>query len=456
MTTATARPYRDHLVGSGSSSELLPAVLLIGSLVVGASVLVNPVAPLALAAAAVFFLLARQRPVLGAAVVAGVVPALSGISRGLAGPLKLSEAVVVLATAAVLLQAPEWGRRVSTTDLGLAGFAAVGAVVATAHVLLGDSSVTSLLRFGLQPLLLLLTWYVCSRSVRSAGDLAVVLRTLLLVSVVPAAVALAQAAHVPGVEARLVTLTGSTLLTESDRVTGPFPIWHSLAAYLVVVVALGVALLLRRDQSVLPTPVLGGVTGLAATALLLTLTIAAVVWAVVAVLVIAARARRFGQAAALLAISLGVAGVLFSAPISSRWQEQSTTSVVAVNSSSTVVPQTIAYRISVWERDYVPLLGQAVPYGIANELPATAVFRHAENQYLLLLLRGGVPLLLAAVNALVLVGRDLRRAEGPAASAALGVLVFLPLAGLVWPYLSNAGLPQVLLGLAGAATAVRR
>ena len=46
--------------------------------------------------------------------------------------------------------------------------------------------------------------------------------------------------------------------------------------------------------------------------------------------------------------------------------------------------------------------------------------------------------------------------EQSSAMAIFGIVAFLPVALMVWPYLTNAGLPQSLLGFAGAALVAPR
>jgi hypothetical protein len=259
-------------------------------------------------------------------------------------------------------------------------------------------------------------------------------------------------------------VTGAPLLAVSGaaglkRATGPFPIWHSLAAYLLIVLVVAVSLLLRRDLDVLPRAVLLAVTALDAAALMLSVTATVIVWLVVAVVVVAVLQGRLLQAVGLLAVTAGLVGVLFAGTINARIAEQSRSSAVALHDGrQQLVPQTIAYRFAVWNRDYVPLLGRAVPFGVANELPESAVFQHAENEYILLALRGGVLLLLGAITAMLVLGRDLHRSArrhtgltGVTAGAMLGAVAFLPLAAMIWPYLTNAGFPQAFFALTGAA-----
>jgi O-antigen ligase len=182
----------------------------------------------------------------------------------------------------------------------------------------------------------------------------------------------------------------------------------------------------------------------------------------VAVLVVALLQRRLLQAVVLLTAVAAVSALVFAAPITARVQAQFGTSATA----STEVPQTIGYRVRVWQRDFLPLMERAVPYGTGNELPSSVLFQNTENQYISLVLRGGVLLLLSGLAALVLAAAAVFRAArrpteltGAAAGAALGIVLFLPFASMVWPYVTNAGFPQAWLSLAGAvvgAATIRR
>lgn len=458
---ARPRPYADRFVADGPRPLLVVAAVVVAALALGASALVSVGAPLLLAGAALSALAAYQRPVVAGVLVVAVCPAISGLQRVGVGPLKASELLLALAASVVWLRLPSWGSRLGGVDRALLGLAACGAVLGAVHVLDGSSSVPSFLRVGLQPLLLLLTWWTASRSVRSATDLRRVVRWALLVSTVPSALALAQTLDLPGVRALLITLTGGPSLAqpgaaELTRATGPFPIWHSLAAYVLVVVVVSLVLLLRPDQQVLGRGPLLLVAALGVGALMVSVTVTVVLWTAVAVLVVSFLQGRLLPAVLLLGVAGALVSVVFSAQIADRVTEQSTTSVVSVG-GSTLLPQTLAYRLSVWDRDYLPLVEQAVPYGISNDLPDSALFRHAENQYLLIVLRGGVLLLLAtavAVGAVALgllrTSRGRRDLPGTLAGALFGVVLFLPVAAMIWPYLTNAGFPQAFLSLAGA------
>lgn len=403
--------------------------------------------------------------VVPAVLVVGLVPALSGISRELGvGPFKLSEALLLVAAGMVLLRRPVAGQRVRAADLALLGYAVLGAVFAALHTLSGTSSVGSFFRVGLVPTMLLLTYWVCSRSVVSRADLVLVLRWLLVVSVVPAVVAIGQGFDVPGVRALLLTITdGGSLAAPGEagvaRVTSVFPDWHTFAAYLLIPTVLAVLLLLRRRRDVLPTCAVVAILAVDAAALLLTVTATVASWAVVAVLLLGWRRQRLARSVtALVAVGL-VGGLLFAGPIASRIAEQQVTTALVENPQyPDVVPQTIVYRLTIWDRDYLPLLERALPRGLSNELPDSVLFAHSENAYITVTLRGGLLLLCAAVLAMIVLGRDLARwgrrstLDSGVADALLGVLLFLPVATMIWPYFTNSGFPQTFFAMTGAVT----
>jgi hypothetical protein len=467
-TVGMTRLHGDVAQGPTSAA---PVVLLavVAAVAAGVSSRLGWPAPLVLGTGVLLGLAAMRRSVAGGIVVVAVLPALCGVQRGLGlGAFKLSELLLLLVIVVHLRRRPGWATRLQAADLGLLGFVVLGAVFAAVHTLRGDSSTSSFLRIGFEPVLLYLTYWIASRLVTTEVDLARVLRWVLGLSVVPSVLAIAQAFDVPGVRQLLIRLTGGPSLPRPGvggvgRATGPYPIWHSLGAYLVVVLVLGLALLLSGDRRVMSRAALLVIVAIDTAALVLALTVTVIGWVVLAVLLVAVRRGRVAQALLLLSAVAGLSMLLFAGPISQRIQAQSTRTATTVNaSSSTLLPQTLSYRISVWQRDYVPLLERAVPLGVSNELPASVVFKHAENQYITLVLRGGVLLLLGAVSALVLIGRELQRAArdpglvGTVAVAALAVLVLLPVAAMIWPYLTNAGFPQAFLALAGAVAGVHR
>ncbi len=448
-----------------SALVVLAAVLV--AAVAGASGAVSWAAPIALGAGLLLALATWYRPVVGAVVVVALVPALSGLARGLVVPtLKVSELLLVLCLGALVLRRPDRYRPASGTDAALLLFAVAGLGFAALHSATGTSTLESLVRVGLQPAFFAMAYWVASRGVQQPGDLRVVLRWLLLVSLVPAGTALLEFAAVPGVSQVLAQVTGGGLQA-ADRSTGPFPIWHSLGGYLLVPTLLAGVLLLRGDTAVLSRPWLVGVLLVDLAGLVSTITVTFFIWLPVGLLVAAAVGGRLVRGTVLLVALAAAALVLFPSALQGRLEEQSTQTRYTAGG---VLPQTVEYRIFVWERDYLPLVQRAPVVGLGNDLPEDVRFPSTENQYITLALRGGVLLPVVAVVALgALTARAWRHARVPdgdrvdegvpavtrsAALTALGILVFLPAALMIWPYLTNAGLSQTLAAFAGAALAL--
>jgi hypothetical protein len=442
----------------------VPLAVLAGVVVGALAGLSAPVA-LGLGAALLVVSLSGSRSVAPAVIVVGLCPVLSGISRDLGvGPFKLSEALLLVGAAMALFQWPAPGQRTRAPEIALIGYAAIAAFFAGIHTLLGESSITSFFRVGLVPGLLLLTYWTCSRSVRSRADLIVVLRWLILASAVPAVFAIGQGFDFPGVRQLLIDITDGGSLAKPGqagvaRVTSIFPDWHTFAAYLLIPTVLSVLLLLRKRWDVLPRYAVLGVLALDSAALLLTVTATVAAWAVAAVLLLGWRRGQLGRASVALVVVAVVGGTVFAGPISARIAEQEVTTALVENAQyPPIVPQTIIYRLTVWNRDYVPLLQRAVPRGVSNDLPKSVLFAHSENAYITLMLRGGLLLVVATVFVMVLLGRDLARwgrrddITSAVADGLLCVLLFLPVATMIWPYFTNAGFPQTFFAMTGAVT----
>lgn len=444
---------------------VLLAALLVAA-VAGASGAVFWAAPVALGAGLLLALATWYRPVVGAVVAVALVPALSGLARGLAVPtLKVSELLLMLCFGALVLRRPDRWRPGTWTDALLAVFALTAFGFAVLHSTTGTSNLESLVRVGLQPAFFVMAYWVASRGVQDPADLRVVLRWMLLVSLVPSALALMQFVGVPGVSSTLQQLTGG--FAGVGRSTGPWPIWHSLGGYLLVPTLLASVLVLRGDRAVLSRPWLLVVLVVDLAALVSTVTVTFFIWMPVGLLVAAAASGRLLRGGAFLGLVAALALVLFPTALQGRFEEQTTQTRYTAGG---VLPQTLEYRILVWERDYLPLIERSAVSGLGNDLPEDVRFPSTENQYITLALRGGVLLPVAMVVALgAMTVRAWRHARAPdparvgepspavsrtAALTLLGLLAFLPAALMVWPYLTNAGLQQALAAFAGAALAL--
>lgn len=397
------------------------------------------------------------RPHLAGPVLVGVVPAVSGLARGVPAPgLRISELILV-ATAAVALLV---GTRPHTLpfralDWTLLGYAATNLVMGAVGIVRNDSNASfDLVSALFGPFQYALLLRAATVSLAGSGRRDSALRWLLLGSVPVSSLAIAQYFHVAGVDRLLTRFTSEKFEFYGGflepRATGPFEHWHLLAGYLLVVLLVAIELLLRRSDLV-SRATFGIVIGLGTCAMLLTLTFTTFIIGLVGVMVLAARKHRLGTVLLRSMLVLVPAVLAFAPYIRGRLAEQFSSGTP----SGSPLPQTLGYRVEVWSRDYLPALRGRVLLGYGPELPPDVVWRFTESVYIELVLRGGVVLLLAfaafMVTALVTAVSAVHSPDPDVAAAAtvVGLLVVLlvPMHA-VFPYFLTTGLPHAFIAVA--------
>lgn len=410
-----------------------------------------------------------SRPYLLGALVLSAVPATSGLLRGgLVPVVKISEALVLFSGVFVLVLRPAAQRlRWSRLDTSVATFAVASLVLGLTHVPGESQSLTSALRVLLRPGLLFVIYRIVASGISSERQLHRALRWSLTLTVPISLVTILQYLNVPGVRTALINAVGSSGLMPADtkqgsvRATGPFPIWHSLDGYLLPFVFLAIALLLESEQTILRRRWLVVIIAADVAALVTSLTLAVGVGLVLGSLILGFLYQRTLRMIAIMGAAAAVATVLFFPALQLRYEQQFG-SQSSVSTSST--PQTLSYRLQIWHDQFLPVVEAHPVLGYANRLPPDAAFQHTDNEYLTLLLRGGVPLLLAAgvmVGGVTAAGMRLSRAAPSPEERALGRAVAIAaicpvLMGIIWPYVTNAGFGEAWLGLAGAVRATDR
>jgi hypothetical protein len=191
------------------------------------------------------------------------------------------------------------------------------------------------------------------------------------------------------------------------------------------------------------------VGALALTTLLLTAELSAIIFLCIGVVVLAVqyghgrRALRYAGAAL-------VVGILVAAPfLGARFNQEF--SSTAGSGRHAGVPQTLDFRWTVWQTQYIPAIEARPMTGYGPHLPASITWIYPESQYVSYLIEGGLPVLgLFGALAWAMLRRSRQAARSPDPfDQALGRAVFVVVIAmlvmnLIWPYLSNAGLPQVL------------
>jgi hypothetical protein len=145
-----------------------------------------------------------------------------------------------------------------------------------------------------------------------------------------------------------------------------------------------------------------------------------------------------------------IVGALVAAPfLASRINQEFSSS--AGSGRHAGVPQTLDFRWYVWSTQYIPAIEARPLTGYGADLPASIQWPYPESQYVAYLMEGGFPLLVLFAGlglSMLKRSREAARAADPfdrALGRALAVTVVAMLVmNLIWPFLSNAGLPQVL------------
>jgi len=374
------------------------AGLVFGSLVVGAAASRGLGAGLAAVLAVAGTLWAVRNPTAGAMAIVAIVPAVSGFKRGLPIPgFRLGELLAVGYSTMLLATSgrAQW-RRWRAFD-----WLALGYVVATFGLGMLDTALRHDTLSGTDvgqlvgPLQFFLLYRAVLVALPRREDRVRALDWLLIGSVPVCVLTLLQAAHAPGVPALLVKLTGQDFSSRASwaitRANGPFPHWTVLAAYLFAIVVLCAALLLagvnaRRRRLVL------AVMGLAAVCLVLTVTIAPMIGALVGSLMLAWWYRRSGRVLAWLTAAAVLLGGAFQSLLSRRANDQFATQASS-NAGYSLVPHTVSNRVAIWVDQYLPALRGRWLTGYGPQIPPEVTWRYTESVYISMVLRGGLPLL---------------------------------------------------------------
>jgi hypothetical protein len=400
------------------------------------------------------------RPVVGAVLLVAVVPVTSGLSTGFPFPhVRLSEVVIGVVGLTIIVStrrsdavpwlAIDWA--LLAYGAGWAALAVAAAKTSGEHLSLADwGTVFGQLQF-------VLLYRGIRLAVRTPSDRRVTVGALVLASVPVAALAVLQEARVPAVAGFVDSITGGLAASGASasagsmiRATGPFDNWAALAGYLLpillVLAAVALAGLSFRHRRWF---VAAGV--LTAVALVCTAEQSAIVCVVVGVLVLAARygAGRYRRAVRLGSIGLLVAAAAF---LASRVAGELAGSPGSGRISW--VPQTLSFRWSVWTGQYFPAIAGHLLTGYGVVTPSAIRWPYPESQYVAFLVEGGVVMLaLFGVLAWAMLRTcgQARRSTDPLEQAmgrALTIATVALLAmNVLWPFLSNGGLPQVLWGL---------
>lgn len=448
----------------------LLAVAVVAMVVVAAGAGLSPLIGAGLVVAIALAFAVALNETLGLVLLAALVPATAGMAKGVPLPgVRLSQAVAGGVGVILLLSARRVVRWTVLDWLAL--------LYAMATLVLGGwDQLHGSKHFGLGqielllgPFQFLLLYRATALTAHTAERRRLVLRIVLWASVPVALLAIGQQFNFPGIRSLLVSLTHNNVYApgQTARVTGPFPLWHSLAAYEFMVLLTIAALLIRRVPGVLSRSVLIAIAVVNAVALLETLSIAPIAGVIVGTAIIGIWHRGLGRVMVALIGVLVIGLLVFGGRVNARYSSEF--NQAPGEARSAVVPQTVQYRYDLWTNQLLPLLKGHEITGYGPDLPAQLQnFPFTESLYINLLYKGGAILLViwialftAMALAAVKSSRDrdpLQQALGAALVAAIVCLIFMQ---ALEADFTDDGMPQVLWMLLGllafrevAATAV--
>jgi hypothetical protein len=422
------------------TSRLIAVMVVMGaSLVVGVGAGLGPLYGLGALGGVALALVVLWRPDVGALVLVATVPITAGLRRGLPLPgLRISEALIVGVSALILLLAD----RRQLVPWRTFDWLALAYVISTAgfgfFALLrrGDAFTADRLGTMLGPLQFLLLYRAVLTGLQTRQQHRRAIRLILYGGVVASLLATLQQLNVGPIRPLLATITGtdiqdSYVFEQLPRATGPFPHWQPLAAYLFVVVLLGVGLLLEGSGQIMSRNVLLIMTGISFAALIETVTIGPIIGAVAGSIWLAVGPRQVRKLIIWLVAGSVVMALLFGPLLITRYDQQFV--APASTAQKSLVPQTLVYRYEVWTKQYIPAVtaSNAWIYGFGPDLPPQVFWKYTESLYLTLILRGGLPLL-AVYGALVLAAlvatrRAARQSQGEWRTVAEALFVALAL-----------------------------
>jgi hypothetical protein len=147
--------------------------------------------------------------------------------------------------------------------------------------------------------------------------------------------------------------------------------WHSLGAYMLVIILLCVALLLDMQQQVMRRGLLRVALTFAVMGMMLTLTMGPILGAIAGSVGLGIASGRSRKVLAWLAVGALVIVVALGPFLGARLNQQFSDQVgqVSATAGSSFLPQTVRYRIEVWRSEYAPLVMSHVLTGYGPGLP---------------------------------------------------------------------------------------
>jgi hypothetical protein len=399
-----------------------------------------------------------EHPLIRVVILASLVPALSGLNRGIPVPgLRLSEVLIVgIAgiTLATMKSAP-WGRF---------AFVALAYVLCTFFFGLYDLSVRgvglSLEDFGklIGPVEFLILYRIVLVYAKDVKARQVIVRWVLLASAPIAFLALLQSLNVLGTRALATSFAGQTDSLEpfhsGYRAPGLFAQGHLLGSYLMVSILVGAVFLFDAKRAPMQRRIILGILIIDGLGMGATATATPIIGVIAGVLTLAYWYRQLSRVIFALGLAVTFAVLIFGSTISSRYNQEFTSESTHYGQSigNSLIPSSVVFRWEVWTHEYIPTIEEHLVTGYGPDLPPNPIWKFTESAYISLLLRGGVPLVLLFGWLMWLAARRSLAVQDdrqPVARVMVVLVAILVVIQIQDNYFLDAGFPQLWWVLAG-------
>jgi hypothetical protein len=391
-----------------------------------------------------------------------LIPTLAGTRRGLLVPgLRISEAVSLALLVIVVLLFHRQMKIGGVVTWALFVYASLISIVTAYHW--SNSSylgISDFLNYGLGPATLAVIYVVSYAVSQVRGVLTLTIKYLLTMAASMGILGVMQTLGIQSSRTFGSFMTGNERLVHPinwkiPRSTGVFHAWHAYASFMALSLLLATACIVYSVplfRHKLTSLIIAACIG---AGLISSLTFGMIILGAAGFSFFAIRnGKKIYVLGALVVVFVVLRFTPASNNISGRIDQQETASEYSY------LPQTIAFRIGVWKRDYFPLIQGNLLFGHGPVGPDARVFTYVESMYIYLLLIAGIPALMAFIYLIGAVAwQALRRWKSmaginsnPIKAVAAATFIFavglMPLM-LIHPYMNDAGGSQLLIVLVG-------
>jgi hypothetical protein len=435
----------------------------------------NPFLGIACALLLFLLVLVVPKPIL---IVYGLIlfmPLTGGLARGNVVPfLRIGQAILVLGFILFLLArpSPQGKSRLTAIDLAFALYFLTEAVFPMlALYYRGEqvnlnyvgSSGQSPLQTLLGPLQYYLLYRIVVATISTERQIKVVLELSFIASIIVSVIGIVERFVAP-VRTFIQTyyppsVQSATVSLDELRITSTLGHYSGLAAYLVFTIILVLACYTVGERMKISPLLLAITAAFDSIALLLTGTFSGWIGLAVGVTTFFILTGRVPKLFILIPCGIALAALIFQSFLSARLDQQ-----LGAGAAVGLLPQSLAFRINLWESLFLPAIGQHRLFGAGPSPAVLNSWPAEESQYLLLLLRGGLPyffsyLFLIGV-AITMCWRQMkskgRDAKHSVAFALLVILITMSVMNVSAEYFTYVGGTQVLWTLLAILVASRQ